>query len=85
MRGLVSRLVVPSLLLAPSFAQITPLVCEPVTVACSGTDDCVAKGQPGAFPCPAGSGQNDADCWVAGPIGSPETVRCWCCKPRPAA
>ncbi|KAK2753014.1 hypothetical protein CKAH01_06255 [Colletotrichum kahawae] len=69
-----------SLLAVPAFAQITPVTCQKET---SGDEDCNAKGSPGDFPCPEGSGQNDADCWVATSAGGvASSVSCWCCRPQ---
>ncbi|KAF4812099.1 hypothetical protein CGCSCA5_v009363 [Colletotrichum siamense] len=72
-----------SLLAVPTFAQITPVTCQKETVSCAGNEDCNAKGSPGGFPCPAGSGQNDADCWIATSAGGvASSVSCWCCRPQ---
>ncbi|KAF4924297.1 hypothetical protein CGCVW01_v004186 [Colletotrichum viniferum] len=70
-----------SLLAVPTFAQITSVKCQQETVSCAGNEDCTAKGSPGAFPCPAGSSQNDADCWIDISGGVATSVSCWCCKP----
>ncbi|KAK0377593.1 hypothetical protein CLIM01_05072 [Colletotrichum limetticola] len=68
MRSFAVTITLLSFLATGSIAQnngITPVTCQPETVNCDSTADCEAKGKLGGFPCPAGSGQNDADCWIA--------------------
>ncbi|CCF33629.1 hypothetical protein CH063_01004 [Colletotrichum higginsianum] len=74
MRSTTTAIALLCALAAQSLAQnngITPLTCRQETVECSSNEDCNAKGTLGGFPCPAGSGQNDADCWVASSSESP--------------
>ncbi|KAF0321043.1 EC42 protein [Colletotrichum asianum] len=58
-----------SLLAVPTFAQIAPGTCQREIVGCAGSEDCSTKASPGGFPCPAGSVQKDADCWIATSAG----------------
>ncbi|KZL86883.1 ec42 protein [Colletotrichum incanum] len=83
MRSITPTIALLCALTAQSMAQnngITPVTCRSETVDCSSTADCEAKGTLGGFPCPAGSSQNDADCWIASSSDSP-LMTCTCCRP----
>ncbi|TQN64493.1 hypothetical protein CSHISOI_10932 [Colletotrichum shisoi] len=74
MRSTTTAITLLCALAAQSLAQnksITPATCKQETVDCSSYEDCGAKATLGGFPCPAGSSQNDADCYIMANSQSP--------------